>query len=134
MSATVQTGELPPIGTVPPVADAPDAPHWSERQRSGAARAGAALESPPQQHRGARAGRAPTLGEQPTAVLLARIAQLEGSLGAALSLLRRCIIERKTPTRAALAAEAGFALGLTPEAALAELDQIAQMVGVSSLR
>lgn len=60
--------------------------------------------------------------------------RMEACLGAALSLLRRCIVEGKTPTREALAAEAGFALGLSRDAALAELDEIAQLVGVSSLR
>lgn len=79
-------------------------------------------------------GRSRPLGEQPTAALLSRIARLEGSLGAALSLLRRSIVEGKTPTREALAAEAGFALGMSPDAALAELDEMAQLVGVSSLR
>ena len=66
--------------------------------------------------------------------VLGHIARLEASSGAALALLRRCIVERQTPTREALAAEAEFAFGMPGEAALAEMDQIAEMVGVSSLR
>jgi hypothetical protein len=62
------------------------------------------------------------------------IARLEASTGAALALLRRCIVEDKTPTREALAAEAEFAFGIPSDAALAEIDEIAQMVGISSLR
>ena len=60
--------------------------------------------------------------------------RMEACLGAALSLLRRCIVEKKVPTREELAAEAGFSLGLSREAALKELDELAQLVGVSSLR
>jgi hypothetical protein len=125
VSATVPTSQLPPIEIVPPIPDAP-----LEREQSSAG-----LPLAPEdalEHR-RRAGERP-LGEQPASALLARMARLEGSLGAALSLLRRCIVERKTPTRDALAAEAGFALGMAPDAALAELDEIAQIVGVSSLR
>jgi hypothetical protein len=128
--------ELPPIGIIPPIAEAP-----LEREEPSAAlpleceEPSAALPLAPaeafEQRR--RASERP-LGEQPASTLLARMARLEGSLGAALSLLRRCIVERKTPTREALAAEAGFALGMAPDAALAELDEIAQIVGVSSLR
>ena len=78
--------------------------------------------------------RAATLAEQPTAVLLVRIARLEAAMSAALSLLRRCIVDCEPPTREALAAEAGFALGMSREAAMEELDEVAQIVGVSSLR
>lgn len=112
MSVTVQGSELPPPGVASPDSPAP-------------------LQLPAGQE---RPGRQPTLTEQPLSALLTRIARLEGSLGAALSLLRRSIIERKAPTREALAAEAGFALGMSPEAALAELDEVAQTLGVSSLR
>ena len=113
MSASVHTGELPPIGVITPIAEIPETsdqptPLLRPRERP--------------------------LSEQSSAVLLGRVGRLEGALGAARSILRRCIIERKTPTREALAAEAGFALGMAPDAALAELDEIAQIVGVSSLR
>jgi hypothetical protein len=66
--------------------------------------------------------------------VLARVARLEASTGVALSLLRRCIVEEATPTREALASEAEFAFGMPGEAALAEIDQVAEMMGVSSLR
>jgi hypothetical protein len=125
VSATVPTSELPPIGIIPPIPEAP-----TEREQSSAALPLAPADAFEQRH---RANERP-LGEQPASALLARMTRLEGSLGAALSLLRRCIVERKTPTREALAAEAGFALGMSPDAALAELDEIAQIVGVSSLR
>lgn len=127
MSATVQNGELPPIGVVPPV---PEAPYEHENAEPGGLALAPAVIHPP----GSESAGARLLAEQPTSLLLRRMARLEGSLGAALSLLRRCIVERKTPTREALASEAGFALGMSPEAALAELDEIAQIVGVSSLR
>jgi hypothetical protein len=65
---------------------------------------------------------------------LGHIARLEASTGAALALLRRCIVEDKSPTREALAAEAGFVFEMPCEAALAEMDDVAQMMGVSSLR
>ena len=66
--------------------------------------------------------------------MIARIVRLEAAMGATLSLLRRCIVERTTPTREELAAEAGFVFGTSREAAMAELDEVAQMVGVSSIR
>jgi hypothetical protein len=71
---------------------------------------------------------------EPLFDVLGHIARLEASNGAALALLRRCIVERQAPTREALAAEAEFAFGMPSDAALAEMDQIAEMVGVSSLR
>ena len=73
-------------------------------------------------------------GEQLTPEMIARIARLEAAMGATLSLLRRCIVERTTPTREELASEAGFVFGTSREAAMAELDEVAQMVGVSSIR
>ena len=72
-------------------------------------------------------------GEPPFDVL-GHIARLEASTGAALALLRRCIVEDKSPTREALAAEAGFVFEMPCEAAMAEMDDVAQMMGVSSLR
>jgi hypothetical protein len=72
-------------------------------------------------------------GEPPFDVL-GHIARLEASTGAALALLRRCIVEDKSPTREALAAEAGFVFEMPCEAALAEMDDVAQMMGISSLR
>jgi hypothetical protein len=71
---------------------------------------------------------------EPVFDLLGHIARLEASTGAALALLRRCIVEHETPTREALAAEAEFVFGMPGEAALAEIDQVAEIVGVSSLR
>jgi hypothetical protein len=72
--------------------------------------------------------------EEPVFDVGRHIARLEASTGAALALLRRCIVEDTSPTREALAAEAEFAFGMPSEAALAEIDQIAEMVGISSLR
>jgi hypothetical protein len=72
--------------------------------------------------------------EEPAFDVLGHIARLEASTEAALALLRRCMVEDKSPTREALAAEAGFAFGMPGEAALAEMDEVAQMVGISSLR
>jgi hypothetical protein len=72
--------------------------------------------------------------EEPVFDVGQHIARLEASTGAALALLRRCIVEDKSPTREALAAEAEFAFGMPSDAALAEIDQIAEMVGISSLR
>jgi len=71
---------------------------------------------------------------QPSQEMVARMVRLEAAMGATLSLLRRCIVERATPTREELAAEAGFVFGTSREAAMAELDEVAQMVGVSSIR
>jgi hypothetical protein len=68
------------------------------------------------------------------AELTAQAARLEAAMGATLSLLRRCIVEHTVPTREELAAEAGFVYGTSREAAMAELDEVAQMVGVSSIR
>ena len=72
--------------------------------------------------------------EEPVFDVLGHIARLEASTRTALALLRRCIVEDKTPTREALAAEASFVFEMPGEAALAELDEVAQMVGISSLR
>jgi hypothetical protein len=72
--------------------------------------------------------------DAPVLDLPGHIARLEASTGAALALLRRCIVEGKNPTREALAAEAGFVFGMSGEAALAEIDEVAQMLGISSLR
>jgi hypothetical protein len=76
----------------------------------------------------------PVEHEEPVLDVLGHIARLEASTEAALALLRRCIVEHRSPTREALAAEAGFAFGMPCEAALAEMDEVAQMVGISSLR
>jgi hypothetical protein len=127
LSATFQTNEFPPIGVIGPPPGVP-----FERDEAATAEAPRASQS--SLATTPVTARERPLSEQPTVALLSRIARLEGSLGAALSLLRRCIVERKTPTREALAAEAGFALGLSPQAALAELDEVAQIVGVSSLQ
>jgi hypothetical protein len=72
--------------------------------------------------------------DEPVLNVLGHIARLEAPTGAALALLRRCIVEDKSPTREALAAEAGFVFGMPGEAALAEIDEVAQMLGISSLR
>jgi hypothetical protein len=71
---------------------------------------------------------------EPQVDVLGHIARLEASTGAALALLRRCIVEDKSPTREELAAEAGFVFEMPSEAALAEMDDVAQMMGISSLR
>jgi hypothetical protein len=71
---------------------------------------------------------------EPSFDVLGGIARLEASAGAALTLLRRCIVEQQAPTREALAAEAEFAFGMPAEVALAEIDEIAEMMGISSLR
>ena len=126
MSAIFQTNELPPIGAIGP-------PPVVPFERCDAPAAASPCSPEASLDTAVSRARARPLSEQPTVALLSRIARLEGSLGAALSLLRRCIVERKTPTREALAAEAGFALGMSPQAALAELDEVAQIVGVSSL-
>jgi hypothetical protein len=72
--------------------------------------------------------------EQPVFDVPGYIGRLEASIRTALALVRRCIVEDKTPTREALAAEARFVFGMPGEAALAELDEVAQMMGISSLR
>ncbi len=71
--------------------------------------------------------------EPGTAELLVRMARLESVMGAALTLLRQCILESRTPTREELASELAFVLGTTRDAAMAELDEVAQMVGVSGI-
>jgi hypothetical protein len=71
---------------------------------------------------------------EPAFDALEHIARLEASTVAALTLLRRCIVEDKCPTREALAAEAEFVFGMPGEAAMAEMDEVAQMMGISSLR
>ena len=135
MSATVHTSDPPPIGMLPRGAEV-DA-HGPEQEYVRPARIVTTRARPSDQRAGAQArghAREPRLDEQSPAVLVTHIARLEASMGAALSLLRRCIVERKTPTRDALAAEASFALGMSREAALDELEDVAQIVGVSSLR
>ena len=52
---------------------------------------------------------------------------------AALTVIRRALIEGVHVTRARLAEEAAVTLGVSPQAALAEVDAVAQRVGVSSL-
>jgi len=126
LSVTAQTTEPPPTGVYTP------APEDSIEHEEVRVTSAAIAPRPPAHER--QEERSARLSEQPSPVLLRRISRLEASLGASLAMLRRCIVERETPTREALAAEAGFALGMSREAALAELDQIAQIVGVSSLR
>jgi hypothetical protein len=53
---------------------------------------------------------------------------------AALALIRRALVEGVPVTRAALAEEAAVTLGAPPQVALAEVDEVAQQLGVSSLR
>jgi hypothetical protein len=67
------------------------------------------------------------------AELIVRMARLEAVMGAALTLLRQCILEGLTPTREELASELAYVLGTTRDAAMAELDEVAQMVGVSGI-
>ena len=62
-----------------------------------------------------------------------RAARLEAVMGATLTLLRQCILEGRTPTREELASELSYVVGTTREAAMAELDEVAQMVGVSGI-
>jgi hypothetical protein len=71
--------------------------------------------------------------EPGSAELLVRMARLEAVTGATLTLLRQCILEGRTPTREELASELAYVLGATREAAMAELDEVAQMVGVSGI-
>ncbi len=73
------------------------------------------------------------LGEPGSAELFVRTARLEAVMGATLTLLRQCILEGRTPTREELASELSYVLGTTREAAMAELDEVAQMVGVSGI-
>jgi len=72
-------------------------------------------------------------GEPGGAEMLVRMARLEAVMGASLTLLRQCILESRTPTREELASELAYVLGTTREAAMAELDEVAQMVGVSGI-
>ena len=72
-------------------------------------------------------------GAPGTAELVIRMARLESVMGATLTLLRQCILEGRTPTREELASELAYVLGTTREAAMAELDEVAQMVGVSGI-
>ncbi len=53
---------------------------------------------------------------------------------AALAVIRRALVEGIPVTRTGLADEAAVALGASPQAALAEVDDVAQQLGVSSLR
>ena len=52
---------------------------------------------------------------------------------AALAVIRRALIEGVPVTRDGLAEEAAITLGASPEAALVEIDLVAQRVGISSL-
>jgi hypothetical protein len=52
---------------------------------------------------------------------------------AALAVIRRALIEGVPVTRAGLAEEAAVTLDASPEAALAEIDAVAQRLGVCSL-
>ena len=72
-------------------------------------------------------------GEPGGAEMLVRMARLEAVMGATLTLMRQCILESRTPTRDELASELAYVLGTTREAAMAELDEVAQMVGVSGI-
>jgi len=54
-------------------------------------------------------------------------------IAAALAVIRRALIERRTITRDALAEEASVALGEPPQQALRVIDAEAQRVGISSL-
>ena len=72
-------------------------------------------------------------GETGTAELLVWMARLESVMGATLTLMRQCILEGRTPTREELASELAYVLGTTRESAMAELDEVAQMVGVSGI-
>ena len=133
MSATVQSSAADPIGMLPDMNEVP-----TEQAEAAGDRVPALTQQFTERERARRrraySTRETRLSEESPATLLGHIARLEASMGAALSLLRRCIVEHETPTREALAAEAGFALGMSREAALAELDDVAQIVGVSSLR
>lgn len=53
---------------------------------------------------------------------------------AALTVIRRALVEGVPVTRTGLADEAAVALSASPEAALAAVDDVAQRLGVSSLR
>lgn len=53
---------------------------------------------------------------------------------AALAVIRRALVEGVPVTRTRLAEEAAVTLGASPQAALAEVDVVAQRLGVSSLR
>ncbi len=72
-------------------------------------------------------------GHAGTAELLVRMARLESVMGATLTLMRQCILEGTTPTREELASELAYVLATTRESAMAELDEVAQMVGVSGI-
>jgi hypothetical protein len=61
-------------------------------------------------------------------------AQRDAVATAALVVIRRALVEGVPVTRARLAQEASVALGAPPEAALAEVDAVAQRLGVSGLR
>jgi hypothetical protein len=52
---------------------------------------------------------------------------------AALAVIRRALIEGVPVTRTGLAEEAAVTLGVSPQVALAEVDAVAQRVGISSL-
>jgi hypothetical protein len=133
VSATVETSAPSTIGVLPQDGELP-----LEQASVPLERLPVAVERPAGRQRtghGQRVGtREARLSEQSPATLISHIARLEAAVGATLSLLRRCIVEQEAPTREALAAEAGFTMGMSREAALANLDELAQVVGVSSLR
>jgi hypothetical protein len=54
-------------------------------------------------------------------------------MAAALGVIRRALVEGVPVTRDALAEEAAVTLGASPQTALAEIDEVAQRLGVSSL-
>jgi hypothetical protein len=53
---------------------------------------------------------------------------------AALAVIRRALVEGVPVTRTGLAEEAAVTLDASPKAALAEVDDVAQRLGISSLR
>jgi len=61
-------------------------------------------------------------------------AQRDAVTAAALAVIRRALIEGTPVTRAGLAHEASIMLGASPEEALADVDEVAERLGVSSLR
>jgi hypothetical protein len=61
-------------------------------------------------------------------------ARQDAITAAALAVIRRALVEGVPVTRIGLAEEAAVTLGATPQAALAEVDDVAQRLGVSSLR
>jgi hypothetical protein len=62
------------------------------------------------------------------------VARHDAVTAAALAVIRRALVEGVPVTRAGLAGEAAVTLGASPQAALAEVDDVARRLGVSSLR